>query len=81
MWKTDQSQCALLQGRLGWFTSPSVIGETHVIGCLSERHEILSKVAGEEVVVLRRENPSCFAKLGRNSDFSLDLPVSKLPAI
>ena len=51
------------------------------IGRLSEQHEILSKVAGEEVGVLRRENPSCFAKLGRNSDISLVLPVSKLPAI
>ena len=30
VWKTDQSQCALLQGRLGLFISPSVIGENHV---------------------------------------------------
>ena len=54
---------------------------TSRFGRLSEQQEILSKVAGEEVVVWRRENPSCFAKLGRNSDISLVSPVSKLPAI
>ena len=50
MWETDQSQCALLQGRLGLFISPSVIGENHVSDAFSEQQEILSKVAGEEVV-------------------------------
>ena len=50
-WETDQSQCALLQGRLGLFISPSVIGENHVSDAFSEQQEILSKVAGEEVVV------------------------------
>lgn len=49
--ETDQSQCALLQRRLGWFISPSVIGETLVSDAFSEPQEILSKVAGEEVVV------------------------------
>ena len=47
MWETDQSQCALLQGRLGLFISPSVIGENHVSDAFSEQQEILSKVAGE----------------------------------
>ena len=78
VWETDQSQCALLQGRLGLFISPSVIGENHVSDAFSEQQEILSKVAGEEVVVWRRENRRCFAKLGRNSDISLVLPVSKI---
>ena len=51
MWETDQSQGALLQGRLGLFISPSVIGENHVSEAFSEQQEIFSKVAGEEVVV------------------------------
>ena len=78
VWEADQSQWALLQGRLGLFISPSVIGENHVSDAFSEQQEILSKVAGEEVVVWRRENRRCFAKLGRNSDISLVLPVSKI---
>ena len=83
VWKTDQSQCALLQACLGWFISPSVIGETRVSDAFLSNKRFLSKVAGVEfeVVVWRRENPSCFAKLGRNSDISLVLPVSKLPEI